>query len=428
MKPAPARLELAAAILWFHTHVNDPGPALDSLDFDSRSLLAELFVEDFAIFGGQSDWQTKLACFLKVVAPPNSTPQKRTAPPRSPRRSASARTSSPLPPDDPGRDSVSNQVDKGVPSASAAGGDSEVEGGDEDSSWGQPPPISSPSGNAARGADDGAAWGADDGAAWGADDGAAWGADDGATCDADDGATWGADGGAAGGADRDAPGASHTAGGVAGGPAGGAWGANRGAASVAAGGVAGVAGGPAGGPAGVTAGRVAVAAAPDQLRRQSRRKGRSRRSKRRGSSSSADSRQSSSDSDSGSPVTGSASLLPWVLPESLVVSAEVVAQVAAACGPHTNRLRTKVLVEGLGASDWLMRLHRGETRSAKQQRDYDKYRKRAVEDRHDPVWLHRLSIRYYAHEPTFAVDAKLLALLAAGESVCTDWSWRGLQL
>ena len=33
-KPSSERLELAAAVLWFHTHVNDPVPALTRLPFE----------------------------------------------------------------------------------------------------------------------------------------------------------------------------------------------------------------------------------------------------------------------------------------------------------------------------------------------------------------------------------------------------------
>jgi hypothetical protein len=37
-RPTTERLELAAAILWFHTHVNDPEPALSRLpDYDARA-------------------------------------------------------------------------------------------------------------------------------------------------------------------------------------------------------------------------------------------------------------------------------------------------------------------------------------------------------------------------------------------------------
>ena len=61
-RPTTERLELAAAILWFHTHVNDPEPALSRLpDHDARARLAECFVEDFAIFSGESKWPSKLA-------------------------------------------------------------------------------------------------------------------------------------------------------------------------------------------------------------------------------------------------------------------------------------------------------------------------------------------------------------------------------
>ena len=49
------RQELAAAVLWFHTHVHDPVPALDRLSFESQELLAECFVQDFALFASGSN-------------------------------------------------------------------------------------------------------------------------------------------------------------------------------------------------------------------------------------------------------------------------------------------------------------------------------------------------------------------------------------
>ena len=78
-KPTADRLELAAAILWFHTHVNDPGPALDSLPFDMKEKLVECFVPDFVEFSADPKWPAKLSSFFKFAAPSDSTPQKRAA-------------------------------------------------------------------------------------------------------------------------------------------------------------------------------------------------------------------------------------------------------------------------------------------------------------------------------------------------------------
>ncbi len=88
-KPTPERLELAAAILWFHTHVNDPVAALDRLSFEMQEKLAECFVKDFAIFANDSKWQSKLSSYLKFAAPSGSTPQKCAAQPARGRASAS---------------------------------------------------------------------------------------------------------------------------------------------------------------------------------------------------------------------------------------------------------------------------------------------------------------------------------------------------
>ena len=111
-RPTTERLELAAAILWFHTHVNDPEPALSRLpDYDARACLAECFVEDFAIFSGDSKWPSKLASFFKFAAPSGSTPQKRAARPARGGASASGQ-----------------RVDKGVPSGRSDDQDSDIEG------------------------------------------------------------------------------------------------------------------------------------------------------------------------------------------------------------------------------------------------------------------------------------------------------------
>ncbi len=88
-KPAPERLELAAAILWFHTHVNDPVAALDPISYEMREKLAECFVPDFTVFVGDPKWQSKLSSYLKFAAPSGSTPQKRAAQPARGRASAS---------------------------------------------------------------------------------------------------------------------------------------------------------------------------------------------------------------------------------------------------------------------------------------------------------------------------------------------------
>ena len=93
-KPTPERLELAAAILWFNTHVSDPVAALVRLSFEMQEKLAECFVKDFAAFSGDSKWQSKLSSYLKFAAPSGSTPQKCAAQPARGR----ARASVPPPP------------------------------------------------------------------------------------------------------------------------------------------------------------------------------------------------------------------------------------------------------------------------------------------------------------------------------------------
>jgi hypothetical protein len=94
-KPTPERLELAAAILWFNTHVSDPVAALVRLSFEMQEKLAECFVKVFAAFAGDSKWQSKLSSYLKFAAPSGSTPQKRAAQPARGRARASV---PPLPP------------------------------------------------------------------------------------------------------------------------------------------------------------------------------------------------------------------------------------------------------------------------------------------------------------------------------------------
>jgi len=120
-KPTADRLELAAAILWLHTHVNDPGPALDSLPFAMQEKLAECFVTDFVIFAGDSKWQSKLSNFFKFAAPSGSTPQKRAAQSAGARASAGFGGSLGAASD--------HRVDKGVPPGRDDDQDSEVEGG-----------------------------------------------------------------------------------------------------------------------------------------------------------------------------------------------------------------------------------------------------------------------------------------------------------
>jgi len=102
-KPTTERLELAAAILWFHTHVNDPVAALDRLSFEMQEKLAECFVKDFAVFASDPKWQSKLSSHLKFAAPSGSTPQKCAAQPARVRARASVPPPPPPPPGCPGR-------------------------------------------------------------------------------------------------------------------------------------------------------------------------------------------------------------------------------------------------------------------------------------------------------------------------------------
>jgi hypothetical protein len=82
---------LAAAVLWFHTHVNEPEPALTRLPFEMQELLGECFVQDFAYFIGENhNWPSKLAHFLKWAAPTDSTPQRRGPPAKRRQRAAFA--------------------------------------------------------------------------------------------------------------------------------------------------------------------------------------------------------------------------------------------------------------------------------------------------------------------------------------------------
>jgi hypothetical protein len=87
-----------------------------------------------------------------------------------------------------------------------------------------------------------------------------------------------------------------------------------------------------------------------------------------------------------------------------------------------------VLIEGLEATDWLvLLLHRNQDRTQKQLREYDAYRKEmAYYDRSNPLWIHRLSLRY-SGDDDFELDAKLLASLAVGESPAKYASAAGFQ-
>jgi hypothetical protein len=49
LKPIRERLEPATGILWFHTHVNDPAPALERLPSEQRILLVQCFDEDYSL-------------------------------------------------------------------------------------------------------------------------------------------------------------------------------------------------------------------------------------------------------------------------------------------------------------------------------------------------------------------------------------------
>jgi hypothetical protein len=319
LKPSRERLELAAGILWFHTHVNDPAPALERLPPDQRILLVECFDADYSLFAGDPKWPSKLAGFFKFAAPSDSTPTKRAAPARSrpapgalaPPEAPSTSSTGPAP-GVPGR-----RVDKGVSLGPAADCDSEVEGGSDAAS-------------VLSGGPDFSALG-------------------------------------------DVPASSRDAG---------------------------------------------------HARRKSGKKKkkskRSKKQKRRRDSTSA----SSSSSDSGDAGDSGAGPAPpaWSLPARLdafsqpVALAALEAQVKAACGPPRSWVRSNVLIEGLEASEWLVRLHRNHGRTQKQLREYDAYRKEmASEDRSNPLWIHRLSLRY-SSDDGYELDAKLLASLAVGES------------
>lgn len=127
-RPTPERLELAAAILWFHTHVNDPEPALSRLpDYNSRACLAECFVEAFAIFGADSKWPSKLASFFKIFSSFRiHPPEKRAA---QPARTLPGAVAPPSSTPTGGGAAAGQRVDKGVPAGQVDDQDSEIEGG-----------------------------------------------------------------------------------------------------------------------------------------------------------------------------------------------------------------------------------------------------------------------------------------------------------
>ena len=320
--PSRERLELAAAILWLHTHVNAAPAALNRIPYEMQVLLAECFVADFSLFADKPGWQARLAGFFKFAAPPNSTPPARIAPGRAragagpsrrARRSASAGSS----PSSAGR-----RVDKGVPSGSTADDDSEIEGGDDGS-----PDLS--------------------------------------------------------GGGPDSPEREHAS---------------------------------SGGPGSTGSGE-------RERRRSSKKKKSSRRSKKkhrrpRSSSSSGGTSSSSSpsSSDSDEPTASSASPAAWALPAQLDTTPGVAAQVAAACGRKPKWLRSKILISGLAATEWLVRLFRGDHQNQKAQREYDRFRRDMQhEDRHSIFWTHRMALRY-SKDDGYALDARHLALLAVGES------------
>ncbi len=69
-------------------------------------------------------------------------------------------------------------------------------------------------------------------------------------------------------------------------------------------------------------------------------------------------------------------------------------RVEAACCPADELLDCSDLRAGLAGSDWLARLFRGDCRTPKQLRSYDRHRANDNEDRGDPTWLHRVSLTY----------------------------------
>ena len=131
--PSRERLELAAAILWLHTHVNAAPAALDRIPYEMQVLLAECFVADFSLFADKPGWQARLAGFFKFAAPPNTTPPARIAPGRARAGAGPSRRARRSAPAGSSPSSAGRRVDKGVPSGSTADDDSEIEGGDDGS-------------------------------------------------------------------------------------------------------------------------------------------------------------------------------------------------------------------------------------------------------------------------------------------------------
>jgi hypothetical protein len=77
----------------------------------------------------------------------------------------------------------------------------------------------------------------------------------------------------------------------------------------------------------------------------------------------------------------------WELPALLDASQGVALLVEAACCPKSSWVHSRVLTDGLVATEWLQQLYRGELRSQKQRREYERSRKDMVaEDRHDPIF------------------------------------------
>ena len=316
-KPTSERLELAAAVLWFHTHVNDPVPALTRLSFEMQELLGECFVPDFALFKGESpNWPSKLACFLKFAAPSDSTPQRR-APPAKRGSNAQQDGASPA-----GGSSgpAAGRVDKGVPQSTASmlDHDSDVEqGGGGGSVLSDDPDFSGLEAFAGL---------------------------------------------------SDKAGKKHNH-------------------------------------------------SPQKKKKKKKKSklGKKRKSSR--SSSSSGSSSSSSGSDGEDPTAGQSVQDTWSLPSRLSGTTAERAQVEAACGLRPEWVSSETLIVGLASSDWLGRLFKGQVKSQKQRRDYEKHLRPGYlcEDRHDPFWLHRLSF-VYSRDAGYELDAKNLALLAVGES------------
>lgn len=159
-RPTLARLELAAALLWFHTHVNDPAPALDRLSPAEQKDFASLFVPDVDSFTRDPKWQSKLAHFFKFTLPSGSTPRKRAARPSRARPSGGAAAT--------GEQTSATRVGKGVPSSMMddenAGSEQDDDGDEQSVSSVSGEPDFSAGGGAgagpsARGGSGSSAWG-----------------------------------------------------------------------------------------------------------------------------------------------------------------------------------------------------------------------------------------------------------------------------